>query len=279
MGWGGILIMTFKEVFSAEGPFSRVGSAIFEIFYVNILWLVFGGPFAMVVINYLPFWNGTVGYIAYWVCMIAALLHMGPATAAAFSAVGKRQRHEETYTFRDFWHSYKQNYKQGLIVMLIFTIALGLIAYAIWLEVVNMELYGKMLFVVIPVQGLVLIELIFCLNYIFALLARFEMPTKDLFRNAFLMANKHLPSTVVCVLLFAACIAGFLFWNMGTSFFMPGIYFYLAGSMLERVFRNYMPDEDESFEKEEVEGYDIDAERQAIIDRYTGKLNQSDEEK
>ena len=40
-----------------------------------------------------------------------------------------------------------------------------------------------------------------------------------------------------------------------------------------------MPDEDEAVEAEEVEGYDMDAERQAIIDRYTGKIGQDGEKK
>lgn len=271
--------MTFKEVFGADGPFMRIGSEIWEIIYANILWLVFGGPFAWVAINYIPLPASLAGVIIYWVLMLAALLHMGPATTAAFSAVGKRQRKEETYTFRDFWHSYKQNYKQGLLVMGIVALVIILLVYAIWLEYVNMELYGKMLYVVIPIQGFVILELICCFSYLFALLARFEMSTKNLFKYAFLMANKHLPSTIVTAAMFVACIAAFLFWNMASSFFMFGLYFYFSHIFLENVFRNYMPDEDEEAEAEEVEGYDMDAERQAIIDRYTGKIGQDVEKK
>ena len=43
--------MTFKEVFGADGPFMRIGTEIWEIIYANILWLIFGGPFAWVAIN------------------------------------------------------------------------------------------------------------------------------------------------------------------------------------------------------------------------------------
>lgn len=270
--------MTIKEVFGVDGPFSKIGTQIFEIIYCDILWLTFGGPFAVVALSYLPIWNSQIGYIAFLIISVAALLHMGPASTAAFSAMGKRQRKEETYTFRDFWHSYKQNYKQALGVSAIFGAAIGLLAYAIWLEFANMELFGKMLFIVIPVQGFVIIEMVFMMSYIFALLARFEMNIKNLFKYSFFMANKHLPTTIVCVLMLAACILAFLFWNMGSSFFMFGLYFYFSGMMLERVFRNYMPDEDEELEEEEVEGYDLEAERQAIIDRYTGKISQNEEE-
>ena len=161
----------------------------------------------------------------------------------------------------------------------ILTLVIGLLVYAIWLEYVNIELYGKMLYVVIPIQGFVILELICCFSYLFALLARFEMTTKNLFKYAFLMANKHLPYTVITAAMLIGCVAAFLFWNMTSSFFMFGLYFYFSHMLMEKVFHNYMPDEDEAVEAEEVEGYDMDAERQAIIDRYTGKIGQDGEKK
>ncbi|MCI8632076.1 MAG: DUF624 domain-containing protein [Lachnospiraceae bacterium] len=270
--------MTFKEAVGIDGPFSRIGTLIFEIIYCNMLWLLFGGPIAVVVLSYLPIVTNQVTYILNLVLTVICFLHMGPATTAAFSALGKRQRKEETYTFRDFWHSYKQNYKQGMIVSLIFTAVSGLLGYAIWLEVTNIGLYGKMMYIVLPVQGFAIIELIFIFTYIFALLARFEMSTKNLFKYAFMMANKHLPTTLLCAALLIASVAAFLFWNMLSSVFMFGLCFYFSAMLLERVFRNYMPDEDEALAEEEVENYNLDAERQAIIDRYTGKLSQQEEQ-
>lgn len=269
--------MTFKDIVGIDGPIARVGSWLFEIIYGNFLWLLFGGPIAIVVYNYLPIPLNQVTYILSLVVMVILALHMGPATTALFSSMGKRQRGEETYTFRDFWHSYKQNYRQAMAVAAIFALVIGILSYAIWLELANAPLFGKMLYVVIPVQGFVIIELVFVMTYIFALLARFEMSIKNLFKYAFMMANKHLPTTLLCVAMLAATVAGFLFWNMGSSFFMPGTCIFVSCMLLEKVFRNYMPDEDEAFEEEEVEGYDMDAERQAIIDRYTGKLNQEDQ--
>ncbi len=271
--------MTFKEIVGIDGPFSKIGTVLFEIFYCNFLWLLLGGPIAIIIYNYLPIPLNQATYILGLVVMFVLGLHLGPATTAAFSAMGKRQRKEETYTFRDFWHSYKQNYKQAMVIMLIFAVIFSILAYAIWLEVANSGLFGKMLYVVIPVQAFVIIELVFTLTYAFALLARFEMTTKNVFKYAFMMANKHLPTTIICVAFLVASIAAFLFWNMASSLFMPGVSVYICSMLLERVFRNYMPDEDEKFEEEQVEGYDIDAERQAIIDRYTGKISQSEDDR
>ena len=36
--------MTFKEVFGIEGPVARFGTALFDMIYVNFLWLILGGP-------------------------------------------------------------------------------------------------------------------------------------------------------------------------------------------------------------------------------------------
>ena len=66
--------MTFKEVFGADGPFMRIGTEIWEIIYANILWLIFGGPFAWVAINYLPLPSGLAGFLLYWGLMILALM-------------------------------------------------------------------------------------------------------------------------------------------------------------------------------------------------------------
>lgn len=269
--------MTFKEVIGVEGPVFRIGTLVFEIIYGNIIWLLFGGPAAVLVINLIPIEMNQVTYIIYLLVMVAALLHMGPATTAIFSAFGKRQRGEETYTFRDFWHSYKQNYKQAIVIALFSFIFIGVLGYSIFLEIANYSLFGSMLYVVIPVQGFVILEFLFTMSYIYALLARFEMSTKNLIKYAFMMSNKHLPTTVVCAVLLLAGGAGFYFWNMASSMFLFGVSFYIMMMLLERVFRNYMPDEDEEFAAEEVEGFDLSSEQQAIIDRYTGKIKSEDD--
>ena len=91
------------------------------------------------------------------------------------------------------------------------------------------------------------------------------------------MANKHLLTTVVLAALFVGSVYLCLFVNMGLIFVIPGLYMYLAAALLERVFKNYMPSEDEELEKEELEGFSLDEERQAIINRYMNQTKFDDE--
>lgn len=106
------------------------------------------------------------------------------------------------------------------------------------------------------------------------------------------MANKHLPSTLIIFLLFAVTLAVTFLWNLGIGLFGFGVYVYLACFLLERVFKNYMPEEDldnDYLGEEEVRHTEkvrkavrsadekakeqIKNDRQAIIDKYTKKKN------
>ena len=100
---------------------------------------------------------------------------------------------------------------------------------------------------------------------------RFEMKTKDLFRYSFFMANKHLLTTILCTALLVGAFALCLLVNLLFAFVVVSVYIYISVALLERVFKNYMPSEDDALEEEEIEGFNLDAERQAIIDQYLGK--------
>ncbi|HCA33820.1 MAG TPA: hypothetical protein DEP00_01625 [Lachnospiraceae bacterium] len=237
--------MTVKEVFGTDGPVAKVGGILFDVLYVNILWLLFGGPALVLILHMLPFWGQSQGlYITLQVLTVLCLLHLGPASCAAFSALGKKARKEDSYTFRDFWHSYKQNYKQAILLTLGIGLFAALLVWAIWLEVHNQDLFGKALYVVVPVQAFVAVELAFIIMYMYALLARFEMTNTEVLKYAFLMSNKHILTTLLCLLLLAGITAATFLWNLGVGLFAYGIFFYIAGLLLERVFRNYMPDEE-----------------------------------
>ena len=137
---------------------------------------------------------------------------------------------------------------QSKVQAILLTLGIGLFAallvWAIWLEVHNQDLFGKALYVVVPVQAFVAVELAFIIMYMYALLARFEMTNTEVLKYAFLMSNKHILTTLLCLLLLAGITAATFLWNLGVGLFAYGIFFYIAGLLLERVFRNYMPDEE-----------------------------------
>ncbi len=290
--------MTLKEVFGSGGPISRVGSLLADVLIANLTWFVLGGPAIWLIMAMLPWnmptliWNlGEFSLTINLIGLIFVIILVGPATTAIFAALGKKQRHEDSYILKDYWKSYTQNFKQAMITIPLVLFAL-MMGYSIWVEINNQALFGSLLYVTIPVQVFVSVEIIFLFTYMYPLLARFEMPMKDLLKYSLLMANKHLPSTLIMFVLFVATLAATFLWNLGVGLFGFGVYVYLACFLLERVFKNYMPEEDldnDYLGEEEVRHKEkvrkavrsadekakeqIKSDRQAIIDKYTKKKN------
>ena len=97
--------------FSLDGPFVKYGTLVFDMIYLNVLWLFMGGPLIILLLMS----TGLLGVIPPAVGMVLLfliMLHSGVATTALSYTLGKKQRGTESYTFRDFWHGYKTNYKQ-----------------------------------------------------------------------------------------------------------------------------------------------------------------------
>ncbi|MBO6157927.1 MAG: YesL family protein [Firmicutes bacterium] len=282
--------MTIKDVFGADGPFARFGTLLFDIIYVDFLWLVLGGPMLIFFARMLPVEGSGFLLFIVWMLIFIGVLHAGPGTTAAYAAMGKRMRGEDSYIFKDFWKSYRQNYKQGLIVSLIVLIVGAVLGEAMWMVLEYMELIGGMFYIVFPVQCFVAAEIVMTTSYAFPLLARFDMKTGELLKNAALMANKHLPTSLLNAAILAGCLYVVFFLNIGAAILMFGVYFALSSLTLERVFRQYMEPED-VLSPEEVEALGQtkvqleepsakekaarDKERQEIIDKYTRKINKN----
>jgi uncharacterized membrane protein YesL len=262
-----------KGLFSQEGPFMKYGTLLFDMVLISLLWLAFSGILVMLGILLLVSLLSVPSNWGIPIMILAVLipvLHIGPATTACFYVMSRRQRNVDTYLWREFWHSYQENYKQGIVLSLILNAVPSLLLFLIYMEVIYAGYFGNSLPVLLGFQLIFVAEALFTDIYVFSMLARFDMTTKDFLRYGFILANKHLPVTLLCVVLLAGFVAVTILLVPLLMLFLPGLYAYLSAALLERVFRNYMPDEDAELEQEEVEGFDLDAERQAIMDRYSG---------
>ena len=266
--------------FRMDGPFIRYGNLVFDIIFLNILWLIVSGVGPAIIFLYLTS-NTSLGNlppIIVWPLLFLMIIHWAPATTAMYYTLGKKQRGTDSYTLRDYWTSYRRDYKQAIIVGAVLTALTGLIIYNIWFMYMNAGTFGGFTSVIIPLEVLVGVEMIFISIYILPMLARFEMPTKDLFRNAFFMANKHLPFTIIVAAVLFGAFALIYYVHIAFIFIVVSVYCYIAAGILERVFRNYMPDEDEELANEDLGDFSISAERQAIIDRYLGRSTENEDE-
>ncbi len=258
--------MASNKLLALDGPFMRFGSFLFDVMLVSLLWVLSSGLALYIA---LALW-ATDLLVTVWglLALIAVILHIGPATTAAFYVMNRRQREVDTYLFKEFFRCYAENYKKGILLSAILGLYLGVLLFLGYVELLNLSLFGPVVIVLLIFQFMFVLVGLMLYTYIFPLLARFELRIRDYLRLGFIMSVKHLPITALCVLILAAAVFGSVFLTV-LIILLPGLSFYFKSALLEKVFRKYMPDEDKELEEESFDDYDYEAERQAIFNRYS----------
>ena len=158
----------------------------------------------------------------------------------------KMTRNEESYIIRSFFKSFKQNFKQATVINLIM-LAVAAILYMDLRIVGNIDgTMSQVLYIVFFAFG-ILYMMVFL--YIYPVLAKFYNSIKNTFRNAFLMAIRHLPYTVlmaVITLLPAGVffIKSFRIQSMAIMLlcmFGFALEAFINGHFLVKIFDNYIP--------------------------------------
>lgn len=231
-----------NDIFGYDGPVIRIGTLIFDLIMLDLVWIVMSGVGPAAFLLYL--FGNTVfrqvpPYVAYPVLLLL-LIHWGPATTALHYTIGKRQRKEEGYTLRDYFRSYRQNYKQAILISALLTAGGLLIGYNLYLVGSYAEVFGSVAHILYALEIVIGVELLFLSLYLFAILARVEMKTKALFRYAFAMVHKHLGTTLLCAAIAAAGFALVYSVHLMTMIFAVSVPCYAITALLEKVFRRYM---------------------------------------
>lgn len=135
-------------------------------------------------------------------CIICCLpiVTIGPSITAMFYVTLKMVRNEESYIFKGFFHSFKENFKQGIVIHVIMAIVaatLCLDMYFCWHIQSSLTICKIFFGLFCAIAILYLMVFI----YIYPLLARFSNSTRNLFLNAFLMSIRHLPQTILMMAL------------------------------------------------------------------------------
>jgi uncharacterized membrane protein YesL len=201
-----------NSFFSLDGPFYKIGSMIADIMILSFYWILFSIP----------------------------IVTIGSSTTALYYVMTRRISNREGYLFRDFWTSFKSNFKQTTIIWLIFLVVINILI----INIRNIDLLGNMKTYVYPVQICFLIEVCLCLIYILPINARFEIGLKDSFKTAFFMANRHLLTSICCVLI----AGGIVIATMATiilGLVAVALYVYLTSFLFLRVFKKYRPEIDQ----------------------------------
>lgn len=200
-------------IFNYNNKFWQAMTKIVSVCFVSILWFIWCVP----------------------------IFTVGASTTAMYYTVNKVICHNRSYVFTEFWGSFKRNFKQATVIWLILLV-LGIVFGAdamimrAFYEVDNPA--GKFFGVF---YALLLLEVVWGI-YIFGNLARFENTTKQILKNAILMAVAHFPRSLLILLLFVITMLLLRLLPFGILF-LPACLTWLYNKILEKIFRKYMSEE------------------------------------
>lgn len=137
------------------------------------------------------------------------IVTVGACISALYSVCLKLVRNEETYVTRDFFHAFRQNLKQGILLHLILSVITIIVVFDLFVmwNIMEYAVLYKWAFVVM----LIFSALFFMAAiYVYPLLAQFNNTVKGYLRAAFGLALKHLPYSIMFLLLTAMPVAAAL---------------------------------------------------------------------
>lgn len=202
-------------IFNLDGPFYRFGNAMADIMILSLLWILFSIP----------------------------LFTIGASTTAMFYVTTRRISNREGYLLRDFFSSFKANFKMATLLWLLWVAMAGLIFF-------NLRILGEIEFdpllatILFPVQVIILVELFVTSLYLFPLMARFDMTMRQTVKSAFFMANRHLLTTFSAVATAVAIVFAAAMWFEPILLVGMGLYAYATSYMFMNVFKKYRPEID-----------------------------------
>ena len=193
------------------------------------------------------------------ICLICCIpiVTAGASITAMYSVTLKMVRNEEAYIVRSFFKSFKENFKQATVINLIL-IVVGVILYLDMHVAKAMPGSAGQIFHVIFV-AFAIVYFVLTL-YVYPVLARFYNSTGNTIKNALLMSIRHLPYTVVMVLI-ELCPLLLLFvksFRLQSTLFILflmvgfGLIAYCNSFFLAKIFDNYMPENGNA--EQEIEG-------------------------
>lgn len=166
-------------IFDPDSKFMQITNTILDYVKIGLLFMLFSIP----------------------------MLTLGAAAAAAMTVAMKIVRGEAPVVWQPFWQAFKENFRQGTALTVIFGLLFALLGFD-WYQVMQMQ-------TTTPVQfaraGIVLLTILITsiALYSFAIIARYELGIKAVLRNAVIYTLLYFPKNLLTVAMIAAGIAAY----------------------------------------------------------------------
>ncbi len=226
-----------QSIFNSENVVFKTIAKIGYLWYLNVLWLFCSLP----------------------------IFTIGASTTALIYSCTKLHN-EDGYVTKNFFHSFKENFKQATGIWLIYLAAGAVLAIALIFWNNSDVPFSQIIWAVVL---LITIVYLISLMYVFAIQSRFYNTVKNTIKFSFMLAYTNLAETILMGLIFIGVIAinvatnqlvNFITLNSGVSF----MYYFLT-SHYEKVFKVYV---DAATPEEEPDPFEAELQGKDVSDEY-----------
>ena len=251
------------KFFSLDSPFVAGLSRLADVMWLNILTLIFAVPLmieqVMILgpaVSPLMIEGGQFSYDVFvaavmwaWIIGIPLSTICGPALTAMHFVLLKMVRDEESYVTKTFFKSFKENFKQGIILQVIKFFVGGMLVLDFLILRNRGGFYRYVvfaMFVFLYMVGL----------YIFPLLSKFVNTNIKTIKNAFILTIVAFPRSLAMAAasLLPVVLAYFFDIKFVPIFVLVGIAgpAYICAILYNPTFKRFEPKEEEISEEEEM---------------------------
>ncbi len=158
-------------------------------------------------------------------------------------------RDDDGYTFRSFFKSFKENFKQATIIWLIFLAVGALLAFDLYYFV---RLVSPSTFRTVMITAFLSMTFIWTamFTYVFPLQARFYNPVKRTIFNSFFMSVRHVFSTIGMVAADGAILFLSVTFIPQLTIFGVALIAFFNSFFFNNIFKKYMPKEEKPADME-----------------------------
>lgn len=207
------------RLFDFDNPIMQFLSRIFDLMYLNILFVICSIPFFTI----------------------------GASLTAMYSVTLKMVKNEDTYIGKEFFKAFRRNFKQATGIWFIALLVMALL-YGDYQILAKVDIPGRSA----AKFSLICVSIVcFCmLLYVFPLLARFVNTVKGTIRNALWICIGRLKYTLLLLLIFVfiIMIAMQSSYAMYTTIFVSfiggcAVLAYVQSMVFRKVFKQFEPEE------------------------------------
>lgn len=210
----------------------------------NPVWSFMGKVADLVILNIIAF-----------ICCIPVVT-IGASWTAMYFVTIRIVRKEEGYVIRDFFRSFKENFKQATIIWLLVMLVAAVFVGDVLIYQMMPDQIPKVIMIAIGVLAYLLLGTVM---YVFPVLSRFQNTTWNTIKNAFILSIANVPFTLLFIVLMLLPIVVAVFVvELAPIILLVGISLpaYLSSKLFVRIFRKVEP-------APEIEDGDVQEETEA----------------